>query len=405
MTKLSLGDLDLYAKRVLVRVDFNVPLRPKDTATQQNNTRYEVADDTRIRAALPTLRTIIEASGKAILLSHLGRPNGVPDSQYSLSPVAEHLSDVIGQRVRFSSDTIGPVVQKTIRSMPNSSLLLLENTRFFPGETQNDPAFAAALADLGDVFVNDAFGTSHRAHASNVGVATKMNQAAAGLLLEREIRHLGRALEAPERPMIALLGGAKVSDKIGVITNLIGIVDEIIIGGAMSYTFLKASGHSTGCSLVEDSLLNHAKAMLESAGGKLSLPKDHIISTSIDTASRSSIVSGSIPDGYMGLDIGPETVARYTRILRNARTIIWNGPMGVFEVDAFAAGTRAMATAVAEATKRGAMTIVGGGDSVAAITEAGLANSVRHISTGGGAMLEFLEGKALPGLATLTDKA
>lgn len=404
MTKLTVGDLDLYGKRILVRVDFNVPLRLVTNHSSNSVDGYEVADDTRIRAALPTLRKVTGAGGKAILLSHLGRPSGAPDPQFSLSPVAERLSEVLGQRVRFSSDTIGPVVQKAIRSMPNGSVLLLENTRFFPGETKNDSEFASELAELGDLFVNDAFGTSHRAHASNVGAAAIIKQSAAGLLLEREVSQLGRILKAPERPLVALLGGAKVSDKIGVIANLLEIVDHILIGGAMSYTFLKAQGYGVGSSLVEDEQLTNARAMLEAAQSKLVLPRDHIIATSIDAEDDCRIIAGEIPEAYMGVDVGPDTVTHYTGILSTARTAVWNGPMGVFEVDAFAAGTLAMAKALAETTESGAVSIVGGGDSLAAIAAAGLSSKMSHVSTGGGAMLEFLEGKVLPGLNVLTDK-
>ena len=398
MPKLTLKDLDLHGKCALVRVDFNVPLQ-----LSQDSEHYEVVDDTRILAALPTIKTILENGGKAVLISHLGRPKGQPDQKYSLAPVADRLGELLDTSVRFSSETIGSVVEKTIRTMPSGSLILLENTRFFPGETTNDPAFAAELAKLGDLFVNDAFGTAHRAHASNVGVAGYFSQAAAGHLLQKELVRLGDALESPTPPTIALLGGAKVSDKMGVITNLLGIVDHILIGGAMAYTFLKAKGISVGNSLVEEDRLDEARDMLDKAAGKLLLPSDHIVSTSLDTPEASETISGGIEQGLMGLDIGPTTVSDYTNLVLQAKTCIWNGPMGVFEVFAFASGTKAMAQAMASATDNGAITIVGGGDSVSAIKQASLHERVTHVSTGGGAMLNFLEGKSLPGLDALTE--
>ncbi len=399
MQKLTLRDLDLHGQCVLVRVDFNVPLR-----LSPDSNRYEVVDDTRILAALPTIQWIMEAGGKAVLLSHLGRPKGQPDQKFSLAPVADRFSELSDSSLRFSSETVGNVVQKTIRTMPNGSVILLENTRFFPGETENDPTFAAELAKLGDLFVNDAFGTAHRAHASNVGVAGLFSQSAAGFLLERELTQLGHALESPTRPTVALLGGAKVSDKMGVITNLLGIMDHILIGGAMAYTFLKAKGIAVGTSLVEDNRLNDAREMLDQAEGKLLLPSDHIVSSSLSESHPSQIVSGSIDDGLSGFDIGPQTVAHYSELVNNAQTCIWNGPMGVFEVPGFSSGTMAMAQAMASATEKGAVTIVGGGDSVSAIKQANLEREVSHVSTGGGAMLKFLEGEVLPALDVLTDQ-
>ncbi len=398
MPKLTLKDLDLHGKCVLVRVDFNVPLQ-----LSEETGCYEVVDDTRVRAALPTILTIMEAGGKAILLSHLGRPKGQPDPTYSLAPIVDCLSDLLGTTPRFSSETIGPIVQKTVRNMPSGSVILLENTRYFPGETKNDPDFAEELAKLGDIFVNDAFGTAHRAHASNVGVASHFSSAAAGYLLEKELVQLGHALDAPSRPMLALLGGAKVSDKMGVITNLLGIVDHILIGGAMAYTFLKTQGVSIGSSLVEEDRLDDAQAMLDQAQGKILLPSDHIVSTSFDAPEELKTVSGNIEEGFMGLDIGPETVHTYSQNIHEANTCIWNGPMGVFEEPAFASGTKSMAQAMASATSKGAVTIIGGGDSVAAIKQLNLHTKVSHVSTGGGAMLQFLEGKVLPGLDALTD--
>ncbi len=399
MPKLALNDLDLHGKCVLVRVDFNVPLH-----VSGDSDRYEVADDTRIRAALPTIKTILKAGGKAVLISHLGRPKGQPEQRYSLAPVADRLGEILGMRVRFSSETIGSIIEKTIRTMPNGSLILLENTRFFPGETANDPAFASELAKLGDLFVNDAFGTAHRAHASNVGVASHFSQAAAGCLLEEELIQLGNALEAPSLPAVALLGGAKVSDKMGVITNLLGIADHILIGGAMAYTFLKAKGIPVGDSLVEEDRLDEAGKILDEAAGKLHLPADHIVSTSLDAPEACETVTGGIGSGLMGLDIGPATVTEYTNLVLGANTCIWNGPMGVFEIPAYASGTNAMAQAMASATGQGAVTIIGGGDSVAAIKQANLHERVTHVSTGGGAMLKFLEGANLPGLDALTDQ-
>ena len=403
-SKLTLADLDLDGRQVLVRVDFNVPLRECPPIQPLEDVSYAVADDTRIRAALPTVRHIMEAGGKAILLSHLGRPKGQPDPALSLAPVAEHLGGLLDGKVRFCNSTTGPLVDRTLRSMPEGTVLLLENTRFHPGETRNDAGLARDLAQLGHVFVNDAFGTAHRAHASNVGVAQRIPEAAAGLLLERELRLLGSALHSPTPPVVALLGGAKVSDKMGVIRNLTTVADHILIGGAMSYTFLKARGFNTGDSLVEDDRLDDALDMFVAASGKLKLPVDHIASTGLRATSEATAVSRDIPAGLMGLDIGPATVDRYLDILRSANTIIWNGPMGVFEESAFAAGTLAMASGLAEATRNNAVTVVGGGDSVAAVRQARLASRVTHVSTGGGAMLQFLEGRDLPGVSVLTDR-
>lgn len=404
MDKLTLADLNLDGRRVLVRVDFNVPLAACPPVQPFEDVSYVVSDGTRIHAALPTLRAILDAGGKAILLSHLGRPKGQPDGKFSLAPVAEYLSNLLDGQVRFCNSTTGPLVHRILRGMPASTVLLLENTRFLPGETSNDRALAKALAELGDVFVNDAFGTCHREHASNVGVAELVPQAAAGLLVERELQQLGAALNNPAAPVVALLGGAKVSDKMGVIRNLAQIADHILIGGAMSYTFLKASGFDTGDSLVEDDRLDDALDMTVATSGKLMLPVDHVASTELAAADDAVITGRDIPEGLMGLDIGPATVKRYTEILRKAKTIIWNGPMGVFEQPAFAKGTLAMASCLAEATRNQAVTVVGGGDSVAAIHQADLASQVTHVSTGGGAMLQFLEGRDLPGVTVLTDR-
>ncbi len=398
MKKLTLDDLALHGKRVLVRVDFNVPLESDEEG------RLMVSDDTRIRAALPTIKAILEGGGKAILISHLGRPKGHPEPRFSLSPVADHLETLLEQRVRFVSNTLGEAVEKTIRGMPDGSVVLLENTRYLPGETKNDPELATSLAGLADIFVNDAFGTAHRAHASTEGVAHHVERAAMGYLLQREITYLGRVLESPEAPFVAVLGGAKVSDKIGLIANLLGTVDAVLIGGAMSYTFLKALGHLVGASRVEEDRLDEARAIYEQAQGKIVLPVDHVVADTFSNDAAHHLVEGAIPEGLMGLDIGPATIAAYRDKLLAARTIIWNGPMGVFEMSNFAKGTQAIAKALVEATSIEALTIVGGGDSVAAITQAGYAKAVSHVSTGGGAMLEVLEGKTLPGLAALTDK-
>ena len=396
MEKLTLDDLSLAGLCVLIRADFNVPLGTHREGSEKPS--YVIVDDTRIRAALPTIRAVTEAGGKAILLSHLGRPKGKPDPRLSLAPVADRLSSLLDQRVRFVGDTLGPAVQKVICTMPAGSVLLLENTRFFGGEESNDPAFAQRLAELGDVFVNDAFGTAHRAHASNVGVAGYVKQAAAGYLLTRELDHLVRVLEKPDHPFVALLGGAKVSDKIGVIRNLANIVDTILVGGAMSYTFLKALGRPVGRSLVEDAWLEEAHSMFEC--GKIRLPVDHITSDAVDAVARVSTV---LEADRMGMDIGPDTCTLFRGEILKARTIIWNGPMGIFENPDFAGGTRAMAKALGEANRQDATTIVGGGDSVAAIVQSGYADKVTHVSTGGGAMLAALEGRTLPAVAALTD--
>ena len=393
MAKLNLDDLSLAGRRVLARVDFNVPL-DGDTIT----------DDTRIRAALPTIRALTEQGARVILASHLGRPKGAPDPAYSLAPVADHLEALLGEPVRFVSSTTGEAVRKTVQSLPDGGVVLLENTRFHPGETSNDPGFAADLARYADVFVNDAFGSAHRAHASTEGVTHHVEHAAMGRLLQREIEYLSRLLDAPEAPFVAILGGAKVSDKIGVIENLLGRVDALLIGGAMSYTFLKALGHGVGASRVEDDKLDQARALYEHADGKIVLPVDHVAAEAFADDAPHRTVEGDIPADLMGLDIGPQTVARYRERILEARTVVWNGPMGVFEMPSYAHGTVAVAEAVAEVTRRGALTVVGGGDSVAAITQAGFDDDVSHVSTGGGAMLEFLEGQTLPGVAALSDQ-
>ncbi len=386
----SLSDLDLAGRRVLVRVDFNVPM---DDAS-------EITDDTRIRAAVPTIEAILAASGRPVLMSHLGRPKGAPEAKYSLGPVAEHLRTLLDAPVVFCDETVGEAAEACVAGAPAGSVVLLENTRFLPGETENDPALADQMARLGDVFVSDAFGSVHRAHASTEGVAHRLPHAA-GLLLAREVEFLTKALDAPERPFVAVLGGAKVSDKIGVIEALAPTVDQLLIGGAMAYTFLKAQGHNVGTSKTEDDRLDVAKDLLGRFGDKLVLPTDHVTADRFAADADVQTEVGDITDGRMGLDVGPETQARYAAVVRGAKTVVWNGPMGVFEMEPFAAGTLAVAHAMAEATNAGALTVVGGGDSVAAIEQAGLADAVTHVSTGGGAMLEFMEGQTLPGLAAL----
>lgn len=398
MPKLTLDDLDLQGRRVLVRVDFNVPLG------EGGDGPSGVADDTRIRAALPTIRAVTERGGKTILMSHLGRPKGEADPKYSLQPVAVRLEELLGTPVQFVTATTGKKAEEAVQNLPEGGVLLLENTRFNKGETKNDDGFSAELARLADVYVNDAFGSAHRAHASTEGVTRHVQQAAMGHLLRREVEYLGKLLEAPEHPYVAILGGAKVSDKIGVIEALLGRVDSLLIGGAMSYTFLKALGHHVGDSRVEDDKLETARDLYERAEGKIELPSDHIVAEAFDNDAPHRTAEGDIPSGTMGVDIGPETTRAYRERLLEAKTVVWNGPMGVFEMPNFSKGTFAIAEALAEATDRGALTVVGGGDSVAAITQAGFEDDVSHVSTGGGAMLEFLEGKTLPGVAALTEK-
>ena len=392
--KLGVRDLDLQGeKRALVRVDFNVPLR-----------NGQVADDSRIRATLPTLDYLAQAGARVILMSHLGRPKKA-DPALSLAPVAARLAELTGKPVAFATDCIGEVPERLAQALPAGGLLLLENLRFHPEEEANDAAFAQALARLGQVYVNDAFGTAHRAHASTVGVTAYLHPAAAGLLLARELEVLGRALERPERPFVAILGGAKISGKIDVITHLLPRVDRMLIGGAMMFTFAAAKGLQTGRSLVEPDRVDLARDLLRQAGPKLLLPVDTVVAKAPDASGAPGRVVpiDAIPAGEAGVDIGPETVAEFKVALAGARTVLWNGPMGIFEVAAFARGTREVAQMLADATDHGATTIVGGGDSVAAIEEAGLGDRVSHLSTGGGASLEFLEGKVLPGVAALTD--
>ena len=401
MSKLSIRDLSLKDHRVLMRVDFNVPLEDG-----------RVIDDTRIRETLPTIEYAVRRGARLVLVSHLGRPKGKPNPKMSLKPVAERLRMLLDkelapdENVGFCPDCVGPEAEEMAGKLEKGQTLLLENLRFHPQEEANDENFSKQLASLADFYVNDAFGTAHRAHASTVGVTKFVKKSAAGLLLERELEYLGKVLKKPERPFIAILGGAKVSDKIGVIRNLLDKVDALVIGGGMAYTFLKAQGEPVGKSLVEEDKLDLARQLLQEAKKhklKFLLPVDHVVADGIDAgAIVQTVASGHIPANQMALDIGPKTVGIFTEAIGHARTIVWNGPMGVFEVASFAKGTFKIAHAVAD--NAGATSIVGGGDSVSAVHAAGVAEKITHISTGGGASLEFLEGKKLPGVEALTDK-
>jgi phosphoglycerate kinase len=395
MTKMTIRDADLHGKRVLVRVDFNVPVE-----------NGAITDDTRIRAAVPTLQAILEQKPKAvILMSHFGRPKGGPDPKYSLAPVAPALAALLGRDVQFASDAIGDVADHAVANLPNGGVLLLENTRFHAGEEKNDATLSEQLAKHGDIFVNDAFGSAHRAHSSTVGV-TRFLPSVSGLLMEKELQYLSGALENPARPFVAILGGAKVSDKIAVIEALLEKCDALLIGGGMANTFFKAQGHQLGKSLVEDTALDTARGLMERAGGKLILPVDAVIGDKFDDDSqvRAIRLEDGVPDEWAIYDIGEATVKLFAEKLNGAQTVVWNGPMGVFEKKPFAAGTTAVAKMLADLTKGGATTIIGGGDSVAAVENAGVADQVTHISTGGGASLEMLEGKVLPGVAALKDR-
>jgi phosphoglycerate kinase len=397
MARLSIKDLDLKGKRVFVRVDFNVPL--KDGT---------IVDDTRIRSSLPTIQYALDRGATVIAASHLGRPKGKRSAQLSLRPVADRLSQLLGRPVTFVPECIGDEVTRAVDAMQlaGGGAILLENLRFHPEEEKNDPAFAASLASLADLYVDDAFGAAHRAHASVEGITHHLPRAAAGLLMEQELRYLGRAIEAPERPFVAILGGAKVSDKLEVIENLLGKVDRLLIGGAMAYTFFKSRGVPIGRSLVEDDKLDAARTIAAHAtarGVRLELPVDHVVTDRVEAGAASEAIDvgdRAIGD-RLGVDIGPATITAYETLIADARTVVWNGPMGVFEIDAFARGTTAIARAVA-AVK--GTTIIGGGDSIAAVRKAGVADRITHISTGGGASLEFLGGRTLPGVAALSDR-
>lgn len=388
--------VDVAGKRVITRVDFNVP---------QDSTGA-ITDDTRMRESLPTIESIVGRGGIAILMSHLGRPKGAVVEKYSLRPIAEHLQALLPQRrVIMANDCVGDDVERICASAQPCDIVLLENLRFHADEEANDADFSLRLARLGDVYCNDAFGTAHRAHASTAGIAQHITTVCAGLLLDKELTYLGSALAAPKRPLVSVMGGSKISGKIDVITALMDSCDTILIGGGMMFTFLAAQGHPVGSSLVESEKLDVAREILRIASERnidLVLPTDTVVASAFAQDAPSQIVAtASIPDGWMGLDIGPETAERYAGTIRSAGTVVWNGPMGVFEFPAFAAGTRAIAEAMAQATTSGTITIVGGGDSAAAITQFGLASHVTHVSTGGGASLEFLEGKKLPGVVAL----
>jgi phosphoglycerate kinase len=396
MSKLSIRDLDLDGKRVFVRVDFNVPIKGG-----------VIGDDTRIRASVPTIAYALDHGARVILASHLGRPKGKPAPEYSLKPVASRLEKLLGRSVIFADDCIGePAARAAAEAQAGDDVVLLENLRFHPEEEKNEAGFAAALAALADLYVDDAFGAAHRAHASVEGITHHVPKAAAGLLMEQELRYLGHALESPERPFVAILGGAKVSDKIEVIENLLGKVNRLLIGGAMAYTFFKARGLPVGRSLVEEDKLEAARSIVEHASRRdveLKLPTDHVVADRLDATAAHEVLPVGDPSigDRMGLDIGPATIAAYEGAVADAKTVVWNGPMGVFEIEAFAKGTTAVARAVANVH---GTTIIGGGDSIAAVKKAGVAERITHISTGGGASLEFLGGRTLPGVAALSDK-
>lgn len=395
MNKKTVKDINVNGKKVLVRCDFNVPI---DSETGK------ITDNRRIRAALPTIQYLLDHNAKVILCSHLGRPKGEFNLKYSLKPVAEELSKLLNKDVKLAKNVIGESAKELTSNMKEGDIVLLENVRFHKEEEQNDPEYSKALASMAEIYVNDAFGTAHRAHSSTTGVADYL-PAVSGFLIEKELEFLGGALENPKHPFVAILGGAKVSDKIGVIENLLDKVDTLIIGGGMAYTFYKAQGHHIGTSICEEDKLDLAKSILEKAqekGVKLLLPVDNHVSSEYSNNGEDKIVdSTEIPDGFMGLDIGPKTIEKFEEAVKDAKTVVWNGPLGVCEFDKFATGTKAVATML---SKIGATTIIGGGDSAAAIEKLGLADKMTHISTGGGASLEFLEGKTLPGIACLQDK-
>ncbi|AFK87483.1 MULTISPECIES: phosphoglycerate kinase [Thermoanaerobacterium] len=392
--KKTVRDIDVKGKRVLVRVDFNVPM----------DSEKNITDDTRIKAALPTIQYLLDNNAKVILVSHLGRPKGKFNMEYSMKPVAKRLSELLGKQVIVADDVIGEDAKAKASALKDGEVLLLENVRFHAEEEKNDPDFSKELASLADVFVNDAFGTAHRAHASTTGVASYL-PAVSGFLIEKELNFMGGALENPERPFVAILGGAKVSDKIGVITNLLDKVDSLLIGGGMAYTFIKAEGYEIGKSLLEEDKLELAKDLIEKAkqkGVKLLLPVDTVVSAELKSGVPYEVVDiDKMPNDKIGVDIGPKTIEEFSKVIKDAKTVVWNGPMGVFEIREFAKGTEAIAKAMSECS---GTTIIGGGDSAAAVEQLGYADKVSHISTGGGASLEFLEGKVLPGIAALNDK-
>ncbi|MDX9858379.1 MAG: phosphoglycerate kinase [candidate division Zixibacteria bacterium] len=399
MDKVSVADINFRGRTALVRVDFNVPL----------DEHQQITDDRRIREALPTLQKIMKDGGKVIACSHLGRPEGQFVAEMSLRPVADRLAELLGKPVMFAEDCIGPEAANLVDRMKPGDCLLLENLRFHKQETKNDPEFARRLAELADIFVNDAFGSAHRAHASTEGVARLFNQAVAGFLMEKELKYLGAAVAHPARPFAAILGGAKISGKIDVIQNLIGKVDKLFVGGGMVFTFAKAQGYRIGKSLVEEDRVAMAREIIASVNDsktRLFFPVDAVVASEIsDTAATKVVDIENIPDSQMGLDIGPRTIELFRKELHGCRTIVWNGPMGVFEKEPFAVGTKAIAETLGELTAAGAVTVIGGGDSAAAVAQFGFEDRMTHISTGGGASLEFLEGKVLPGVAVLTPKS
>jgi phosphoglycerate kinase len=398
MHKLTVEDLVPKGKRLLMRVDFNVPLEDG-----------KVSNDKRIKAAFPTIKYIVERGGKLILMSHLGRPRGARVPEMSLKPCIPALCQLLGKDVAFVDDCIGDSVEDAVKVLNDGDVLLLENLRYYKEETDNDPEFAKKLAQLGDVYVNDAFGTAHRAHASTEGVTHFFDQCAAGFLMMKELEFLGQVMQNPARPFVAILGGAKISGKIDVLTNLLPKVDTVIIGGGMTYTFLKAQGLEIGNSLLEEDKIDYAKDILSKGGDKIVLPIDSLISDSFDFTARKTgklreVSTKQIPADWIALDIGQKSIDRFRSVLESAKTVVWNGPMGVFEIEETAKGTYAIANILADATAKGATTVIGGGDSASAVNKAGVADRVSHVSTGGGASLEFMEGKVLPGVAALTDK-
>lgn len=401
MNKLTIDDLSaagsLRSKRVLVRVDFNVPMSKENPG--------EITDDKRIIESLPTVKKIIKDGGKVILMSHMGRPKSEKNLKYSLRPIAIHLSQLLDKPVLFAEDCISEETAAIVDALKDGDILLLENLRFYNEEENNDEGFARKLASYGDVYINDAFGTAHRAHASTEGVTKFIKQCAAGYLMQKELEYLSKAVSDPKRPYVAILGGSKISGKIDVINNLLGKADKVLIGGGMIFTFYKALGYGIGNSLLEEEKVSLAAELLKKAGDKIILPADVVVADKFENGSTfSTVAADSIPAGKIGMDIGEKTIARYSDEVLNAKTVVWNGPMGVFEMDNFAKGTFGIAEALAKATKKGATTVIGGGDSAAAIAQAGLEKQVSHVSTGGGASLEFLEGKVLPGVEALTNK-